>query len=287
MGSIRRRLGRCTILLGLGIALTAGLLLPAGFAQASASATDLSAEQLALREKLVVRYSLDDTATGAGAKLAATTWDTDTQAFVEDTAHDAAVTNQVQGRDAGTVSATSGKEEGALTFTASAHARADFHLPADATGMTVSMWVKNVNTYWSSLVEFWDGSDGGRFGKGTMQGNGGRANEGDAWSANCPAHAAATIAEGGGWDSFCINVNSSDNGGGAVDPMKADTWYQVTFALTSTEMRAYRDGVLKQTFDKSNAPSVLGSIMRAAKNQTKGKLGIRLSLDTNDGDILD
>ena len=73
MGSIRRRLGRCTILLGLGIALTAGLLLPAGFAQASASATDLSAEQLALREKLVVRYSLDDTATGALLKIRRTT----------------------------------------------------------------------------------------------------------------------------------------------------------------------------------------------------------------------
>lgn len=283
MGSIGKHLRRLAAVLSLGMAAVAFLGIVPTFAQARAAEVP--------NDRLLVRYAMDDTATGAGQKIVATKWDSAAQKYVAAPAYDATITLQVNNRRAGTVTATDGVSDGALAFTESAHARSNFHLPENATGMTISMWVKNVNTYWSSLLEFWDGTNGGRFGKGTMQGNGGRSNESDAWSANCPAHNSATIAAGGGWDSFCINVNSGDNGGAAVDPMVADTWYQVTFALTASEMRAYRDGVLKQTFDtKGDAPGILASIMKAATNQEKGQFGIRLSLDENheaNGDVLD
>ena len=243
-----------------------------------------------LNERLLVRYAMDDTAALVGnvSKIAAEKWDSATKAFVTNSALDATVKTSASGYAAGTVKHADGIEgSGALTFTKKAHAQADFTLPADSDGMTVSMWVKNINTYWSSLVEFWNGTDGGRFGKGTMQGNGGRRNENDPWSSNCPAHNSATMAEGGGWDSFVINVNSGDNGGSAVDPMVANKWYHIAFTLTSTEMRAYRDGELKQTFGTmGNSSTILASIMRAAKSGN-GKLGIRLCHDANDGDILD
>ena len=279
----------------------AGILLTACFALSALSVTtllpkrafahaeeDATATENALNEKLIVKYSMDDTDTAEGKKIAAYKWDTASQAFVANTSADATIQNSVPNKSAGTVSTAGGVEgSGALTFTGSAHARASFRLPVLASGMTVSMWVKNVNSYWSSLIEFWDGTNGGRFGKGTMQGNGGRKNEGDAWSSNCPAHNSATIAPGGGWDSFCINVNSNDNGGAAVDPMKADTWYHVAYVVTNSEVKAYRNGELKQTFNKGNSASIASSIMSAAKNLTGGNLGIRLSLDPNDGDILD
>ena len=254
-----------------------------------AAAEEADATQSALNEKLVVKYSMDDTSTGNGAKLAAYNWDSVSQTFVRNSAADATVQNSVNNKNTGAVSSVSGMEgSGALSFTGKAHARANFTLPSDATGMTVSMLVKNINYYWSSLIEFWDGTDGGRFGKGTMQGNGGRKNEGDPWSANASAHTTATMAAGGGWDSFVINVNSGDNGGATVDPMKADTWYQVTFVLSGNEMKAYRDGVLKQTFNKGDANSIVTSILKAAKS-SNGKLGIRLCHDTtnNDADVLD
>ena len=256
---------------------------------AFATAEDTASAKLSRNENLVVKYGLDDASTGEGAKLAAYKWDAATQSYVRNESADAIVQNHVNNANTGAVSSVDGVEgSSALSFTGKAHARANFNLPANATGMTVSMWVKNINYYWSSLVEFWDGSNGGRFGKGTMQGNGGRANEGDPWSANCPAHNSATSASGGGWDSFVINVNSGDNGGAAVDPMVADTWYQVTYVLTATEMKAYRDGVLKQTFDQGNSANILASILRAVKSGN-GKLGIRLCHDStgNDGDILD
>lgn len=142
-------------------------------------------EQNAINENLVVRYAMDDTSTGNGAKLAAQKWDVATQSFVDNASAAATVQNHVNNGSVGTVSSVSGGVEGsALKFTGKAHARADFRLPEGATGMTVTMWVKDINTYWASLIEFWDGSNGGRFGKGTMQGNGGRSNEADPWSSN-------------------------------------------------------------------------------------------------------
>ncbi|MDE6274219.1 MAG: hypothetical protein K2L87_04140 [Clostridiales bacterium] len=280
MGKIKLRLG---LMLGAACFALSALV---GVALPVTASADGDTAPSAFNEKLVVKYNLDETSTGNGAKLTAYKWDSDAQEFVVDANAAATVQNTVQNKRAGTVSSTSGIDGTALQFTGSAHARANFRLPTGATGMTVSMWVKDVNSYWSSLVEFWNGTDGGRFGKGTMQGNGGRRNEGDAWSANCPAHSSATIAAGGGWDSFVIKVNSNDNGGAAVDPMVADTWYQVTYALTATELRAYRNGELKQTFDGGNSGDILASIMRAVTSNN-GKLGIRLGLDENDGDILD
>ena len=257
----------------------------------ASAAGDVNAEA-ALNEKLVVKYSMDDTSTGEGGKLAAYKWDMAAQDFVRNSAADATVRNRVDGKDwipAGEVKSVSGLEgTGALSFTQRAHARASFNLPSNATGMTISMLVKNINTYWSSLIEFWDGTNGGRLGKGTMQGNGGRSKESDAWSSNCSAHTSATIAPGGGWDSFFIKHNNTnnDNGGAAVDPMVTDTWYQVTFVLTGGEMRAYRNGVLKQTFNQGNSGAIVSSIMTAVKSGN-GMVGIRLGLDDNNGDILD
>ena len=287
MGKTKHRLAvillsACFALSGLGLT---------GLAHKTALAEESSN---ALNEKLIVQYNMDDTDTGAGKKLAAYKWDASTQALVRNEVADATIQNNVNGANTGTVTSTDGLEgSGALAFTGKAHARANFNLPSDATGMTVSMLVKNINAYWSSLIEFWDGTNGGRLGKGTMQGNGGRSNEGDPWSSNCPAHDYAT----GAWDAFVIDVGSSDKGSTAVDPMKADTWYQVTFVLTATEMRAYRDGELKQVFDGSVAPSnpawgrvspttILQSIMTAVKSG-RGQLGIRLCHDASNGDILD
>lgn len=253
------------------------------------TANEATAAQEPLNERLVVKYAMDDATTASGEQLAAFRWNSASQAFLPNAEAAATVQSSASGFSAGSVTSVNGKEgKGALSFTKKAHAQANFSLPSDATGMTVSMWVKNVNTYWSSLVEFWDGTHGGRFGKGTMQGNGGRQNEADPWTSNCPAHNSATIAAGGGWDSFVVehrNTNN-DNGGAAVDPMAPQTWYQITFVLASTEMRAYRDGVLKQTFNKGNSSDIVGSIMTAAKSG-KGKLGIRLCHDANDGDVLD
>lgn len=242
----------------------------------------------ARNEKLVVRYAMDGVENG---KLIAEKWDSSTKSFVANSSADATVQYNVNNAYTGTVTKVDGIENGsALSFTGKAHARASFKLPSTATGMTISVWVKNVTTYWGSLIEFWDGSNGGRLGKGTMQGNGGRKNEGDPWSSNCSAHSNATMAEGGGWDSFCVTVNSGDNGGAAVDPMESDTWYQVTFTLTATEMKAYRDGELKQTFNNDTAKTILQSIMSSVKKWSgSGNLGIRLSHDTTDSraDILD
>lgn len=286
MGKTKRRLGvvlcaACFALSGLGVA---------GLSQLRTASAAESVTQETLNEKLVVRYAMDDTTTsGLSKKIPAQKWDAGTQAFVSDTSADATVQYNVNGANTGTVTKVEGMEgSGALSFTGKAHARASFKLPADANGMTITMLVKNINYYWSSLIEFWDGTNGGRLGKGTMQGNGGRKNEGDPWSSNCPAHNSATMAPGGGWDSFCINVNSGDNGGAAVDPMKADMWYQVTYVITSSEVKAYRDGTLKQTFDKGNSASIASSILSAVKSDN-GKLGIRLCHDTtnNDADILD
>lgn len=265
---------------------TAVFLLPA--VRATAAAADTVAAHKSRNDNLVVKYSLDDTSTGNGATLTGYKWDTVSQTFVVNPAAAATIQNHVNNGNVGTITTEAGVEgSSALRFTGKAHARANFKLPDGATGMTVSMWGKNLNSYWASLVEFWDGANGGRFGKGTMQGNGGRSNEADPWSANCAAHNAATIASGGGWDSFVINVNSNDKGSSTVDPMVADRWYQLTYTITENEMRAYRDGVLKQTFSTiDKAPEILRSIMRAAKS-SNGKLGIRLSHDTNDGDILD
>ncbi len=284
MGSIAKRVGKCAALLFVGTLLAGALcLLPP---ERRASAAESAEER---NEKLVVRYAMDDTATANGNTIAATKWDKDTGEFVAYSECDATIVNQVQGRRSGAISSVAGKEGSALSFTESAHARASFHLPSDATGMTVSLWVKNINTYWSSLIEFWDGKEGGRFGKGTMQGNRGRQNEGDAWSSNCSAHSNGKFDHGGAWDSFFIihNNTNGDNGGAYVDHMAADTWYQVTFTVTANEMKAYRNGELKQIFNDGDAQGILSSIMTAAKNQTGGKLGIRLSLDENNGDILD
>lgn len=259
-----------------------------------------------LNEKLVVRYSMDGVEDG---KLLAEKWDSSTKSFVSNSSADATVQYNVNGSYTGTVTQVDGIENGsALSFTGKAHARASFKLPSSATGMTVSVWVKNITTYWGSLFEFWGSNSipligtnyyGGRFGKGTMQGNGGRTNESDPWSSNCSAHKFARIAEGGGWDSCVVTHNNTDgnNGGAAVDNMESDTWYQVTFTLTASEMRVYRNGELKQTFvdgvatpgNYEAAPStILQSIMNAAKC-SNGQLGIRLSHDTTDSraDILD
>ncbi len=296
MGNIGQRIKRYAVLIftAAALALAGGLSLLAGKGTPVSAATDA-----ARNANLVVRYALDETATGSGATLAATRWDAASQAFVANTAFNATISNNVNGNNAGVVSSvTAGKNGTALSFTGKAHARANFHLPEGATGMTVSLWVKNITTYWGSLVEFWDGTNGaehsqngGRFGKGTMQSNGGRVNEGDPWTANCSAHSDATMALGGGWDSFIVTHNNTnnDNGGAAVDNMKADTWYQVTFTLDANGMKAYRDGVLKQTFANDNAKDIVQSILKAATNQTAGKLGIRLSHDTTDNraDVID
>lgn len=263
------------------------------------TAYDAASAQKSHNENLIVKYSLDDSAIGNGAKLKAQKWDSAAQAFVDNPSADATVQNHVNNDWVGTLSSVIGVEgSSALSFTAKAHARADFHLPAGATGMTVSMWLKNSNTYWGSLVEFWDGANGGRFGKGTMQRNGGRANEADPWDGNCAAHKFSESAQGGGWDSFVTEINSNDNGGANVDLMQKEVWYQVTYVVTGTEMRAYRDGVLKQTFkDGVQTPTawgdykpsdVLTSIMNAAKSEN-GKLGIRLGHDSTKekADILD
>ena len=291
MGKIKRRLGvllcaACFALSGLGLT---------GLSHRTVFADDAASEN-ALNEKLVVQYNMDDTDVGAGKKLAAYKWDTSTQGLVRNSAADATIYKDANGdagvsAGSGTITAVEGLEgSGALSFTGRAHARANFNLPSGSTGMTITMLVKNINTYWSSLIEFWNDShtDGGRLGKGTMQGNGGRSKENDAWSSNCSAHTSATMAPGGGWDSFVIKHNNTnnDNGGSAVDPMKEGLWYQVTYVITSSEVKAYRDGVLKQTFDKGNSSSIASSILRAVTGG-QGKLGIRLSLDSNDGDILD
>ncbi len=267
---------------------------PARTGSAEAAASETLGAMLSRNDKLVVKYSLDETATAAGQKLAAYTWDAETQTYVVAPEFDATIQNGVNGGAIGEVRTADGVEgSSALSFTGKAHARAKFHLPQDADGMTVSIWVKNITTYWGSLVEFWDGAHGGRLGKGTMQGNGGRRNEADPWDQNCAAHAGDVHAsvEGGGWDSFVVTHNNTngDNGGDAVDNMKADTWYQVTYVITSTEMKAYRDGVLKQHFTSGQTSHILGDIMTAAKNQTDGMFGIRLAHDSTEDrpDILD
>lgn len=287
MGNTKLRIRRCAGLLFLGVLAAAFAFLPNTAEGAGAEST-----QLSRNGSLVVRYHLDETATAAGQTLAAYKWDAGTQAYVAAPEMNATVQNDVNGRDAGEVRSVQGVEGSALSFTGKAHARAEFHLPQSATGMTISLWVKNITTYWGSLLEFWDGTQGGRLGKGTMQGNGGRRNEADPWSANCAAHTDGTAAPGGGWDSFFIEggTYNNNNGGSAVDPMKADTWYQVTYVVTESEMRAYRDGELKQTFsDRNDTPTILRGIMAAAKNQTAGKFGIRLAHDStaDRADILD
>lgn len=294
MGNIRRHVKLGTILVFAGFALATVLsLLPGKAVTNAASGTPQEAYEarLARNENLIVKYDLDEVRDG---KLLASKWDAESGSFVPDTAADATVQYDVNGGDRGDIqSAESVEGTGALSFTGKAHARAKFHLPAEATGMTISIWVKDITTYWGALAEFWDGTDGGRLGKGTMQGNGGRADEGDPWSANCSAHSDGTMAEGAGWDSFFIEggtYNGDNNGGAAVDNMKADTWYQVTFTVTETEMRAYRDGVLKQTFtNKNDTTKILQSMMRAAKNESAGMLGIRLAHDStvDRKDILD
>ncbi len=292
MKTLGKRIGGCAALLALGASLVAGVLTlpkPVSHIAAAEGNADLAATY-ARNEKLVVKYGLDEVKDG---KLPAYKWDAETKTYVADPAADATVQYHVNNANTGVVEKAEGVEgSSALSFTGKAHARASFHLPQDAEGMTVSIWVKNITTYWGSLVEFYDGKDGGRFGKGTMQGNAGRANEGDPWKENASAHAVGTMEAGAGWDSFVVTHNNTnnDNGGAYVDNMKPDTWYQVTYTVTSTEMRAYRDGVLKQTFTgKDQIPYILGSIMTAAKNQTTGKLGIRLAHDTTDdrADILD
>ena len=266
--------------------------------RAFADANDTANAQKARNENLIVKYSLDDTATGEGDKLAAYKWDAATQAYVRDAASDATVQNHVNNGWVGAVAHTNGMEgSGAVSFTGKAHARASVNLPSGATGMTVSLWVKDISTYWSSLIEFWDEGhkNGGRFGKGTMQGNGGRAKEEDPWSSNCAIHYnnVGTYSGDGDWSSFVSNIVSGDtpNANTAHDLMKAGQWYQVTYVLTTTgsaQMKAYRDGELKQTFSGEKAPEIVQSIMTAVTGG-KGQLGIRLCHDSTESraDVLD
>ncbi len=301
MGNIRRHVKLGTILVFAGFALATVLsLLPGKAVTNAASGTPQEAYEarLARNENLIVKYDLDEVRDG---KLLASKWDAESGSFVPDTAADATVVYEQSGKATGTVENEEGVEsKGALSFSGVAHARAKFHLPAEATGMTISIWVKNLSTYWGSLAEFWDGTNGGRFGKGTLQ-----LTQGQPFSwgypgnqnGNCPSYDNTKCQ--GKKHSFVTSIDSSDDGKqGEEDLMERDRWYQVIFTVTETELKAYRDGELKQTFkqyeersgnDPNNVNDILKGIMNAARNESSGMVGIRLGNDdtADRRDILD
>lgn len=250
------------------------------------TASETVTAQKSRNEKLIVKYDLNETSTAGGNTIAAYTWDNTTQSYQRNTAADGTVDNS-----GGAVSHVSGVEGGgALSFTSKANVEAPFKLNEDS--MTISMWVKNSNTYWSALVEFWDGAGhGGKFGKGSMMANaGGKGVWGQPGNSNSHEHAVNADGADNNWDSFVVSIEGGEHGGEDVrkDRMNADQWYQVTYVISKTELKAYRDGVLKLTYNiGAVVPETCNSIITAAQSNT-GKIGIRSGTDPSaNADIVD
>ncbi len=307
MRNISVSVRRCAVLVAMSLALTAGaLLLPKSASAAAVDAESTIAALQSRNENLIVKYGLDEKDTGDGQKLAAMKWDPETKSYVADPTHDATIHYSLADKRSGVVASVEGVEGAtALSFTGISYAETNFQLPQEADGMTISIWVKNLSGYFASLAEFWNGEVGGRLGKGTMQLSKG---EPATWGSksgtfegngNCPSYDKNKCE--GRLHSFVVEIDNGDyydkNNGQPVtdDLMVAEQWYQVTCVITEKEMRAYRDGELKQTFKKYNTASdnnveaILSAIMTSAKS-ANGKLGIRLGNDpSKDGmaDVLD
>ncbi len=291
MSKVKKRIAFCLLGACLCLLFAAGLLLlPFSGVKANADAAAGS-----LNDNLVVRYDMGRI---EGGKIKASVWNAGK--YEDNSSYDAAIKKLRNGANevesgAGTTYAEDGFDgNGAVRFAKNSFAEAGVHLDSAATGMTVSFWGKNINNYWGDVVEFYNGSEGGRFGKGTIQRNGGHVST---WNSNGRAHGSgAIISADGGWDAFVVGVNSGDSGTSTGKGMKADTWYQVTITVTETHLKMYRDGVLMVTFEEGkNENSQRGdnlyglvSILTSAKS-TSGKIGIH-SGDCNDRsetDILD
>ena len=185
---------------------------------------DEAAGTAARNANLVVKYDMGNI---EGGKIKASKWENGK--YVPYTALDATITG-------GTVDKSEGQEgEGAATFGGGAYAVADSAFPFESgvEGYTFTAWVKNLTADWGDLIEFWGGSDGGRFGKSTIWGNHGNRGEQD-WNHRMDPGSGAIFDHNGAWNSF-VTVT----GGG--DEMAMDTWYFVAFTLTQNSLLHYRN----------------------------------------------
>ncbi|MDE7395976.1 MAG: LamG domain-containing protein, partial [Clostridiales bacterium] len=237
------------------------------------ASADAAADTAARNANLIVKYDMGNIADG---KIKASKWENGK--YVPYDAMDAAIQ--------GTVTSSEGNEgSGAARFSsanATAKTTGTLQLPSGATGLTVTAWIKNLVGDWGSLVELFGGTQGGRFGRGTVGYNNGTYNNGD-WGNRTYPGAGASFPNGGSWNSF---VTNNDGGNSGTDACNANTWYFVAFTLTQNSLIHYKNAVDKIVYPNSGdekAERIVSNIWQGVAN---GNSKIALRPEYYDGTAL-